>query len=135
MNYEILDHTADIKIRVFGNDFREILENSASAILEIINNEDVNPDVSHNFEVSGEGKDQILVRLINELIYILQTEKLLIKNVQVEKEGEHKYMVFCKGIKINNEHELNYDIKGATYHDLLIEKEGDRLKAEFVIDV
>ena len=135
MNYEILDHTADIKIRVYGNDFKEILENSAKAVMEIINSEDTDADVRYNFELSGDGKDQLLVRLINELIYVLQTDKLLIKNVRVEIESEHKYMVFCKGIKIHNYHELNYDIKGATYHDLLIERDGDRLKAEFVVDV
>ena len=135
MNYEILDHTADIKIRVFGNNFIEILANSAYAIADLLLPGDIMQDKNYYFEIDGTTDDQILVRLLNELVYILQTKKLLFKFFDIEKTSKNLYLVHCRGTEIKYSDEINYDIKGVTYHDLLIEKTGNKLKAEFVIDI
>ena len=135
MNYEILDHTADIKIRVFGSDFVDILANSARAISDLLFPGDIVPERTCNFEVTGETDDQVLVRLLNELVYIIQTKKLLFKYFDIKETDKNKYSVHCRGKEINYSDEINYDIKGVTYHDLLIEKDKNKVKAEFVIDV
>ena len=135
MNYEILDHTADIKIRVFGNSFIDILVNSAFATSDILYPGETKQDRNHEFEITGSSDDQVLVRLLNELVYILQTEKLLFKFFEIERTGNNLYSIQCRGTKIKDSDEINYDIKGVTYHDLLLEKTGDKFKAEFVIDV
>lgn len=135
MSYEILEHTADIKIRVYGNNFIDILINSAYAVADLLFPGEIVQDSDYEFEITGTTEDQILVRLLNELVYILQTEKLLLKFFQINKAGKNLYCVKCKGTKINFSDEFNYDIKGVTYHDLLIERAGNKIKAEFVIDV
>ncbi|MGI9534828.1 MAG: archease [Thermodesulfobacteriota bacterium] len=135
MNYEILDHTADIKIRVFGRDFIDILKNSAFAITDLLFTGEIMQDKNYEFEITGTTEDQILIRLLNELVYIIQTEKLMLKFFDIKKTGKNLYSVNCKGTKIKHSDEMNYDIKGVTYHDLLIENTGNKLKAEFVIDV
>lgn len=135
MNYEILEHTADIKIRVFGKNFIDILVNSAYAIADLLFPGDIMKERNYEFEITGETDDQILIRLLNELVYILQTKKLLLKFFDIKKTDKNLYSVHCRGTKIKYSDEINYDIKGVTYHDLLIEKTGNKLKAEFVIDV
>lgn len=135
MNYEILEHTADLKIRVYGNNFVDVLKNSAYAVSDLLFPEDIVTDQSYDFEITGEADDQILVKLLNEVVYVLQTKKLLLKLFYIKETKENHYSVHCKGKKINYSDEINYDIKGVTYHDLLIEETGNRLKAEFVIDV
>ena len=135
MNYEILEHTADIKIRVFGGDFLDILENSAFAISDLLFPGQIMEDREYKFQVTGETNDQVLVRLLNEIVYIIQTEKLILKFFDIKKKGKNLYSVNCKGTEIKHSDEFNYDIKAITYHDLLIENTGNKLKAEFVIDV
>ena len=135
MNYEILEHTADLKLRVYGNDFTDILVNSSFAMADLLFPGDLKQDKNYRFEITGDSDDQILVRLLNELVYILQTKKLLFKVFNIEKTGKNLYSVNCKGAEIAYTDEINYDIKGVTYHDLLIEKTGNKIKAEFVIDV
>ncbi|MGI9533809.1 MAG: archease, partial [Thermodesulfobacteriota bacterium] len=116
-------------------DFIDILENSAFAVADLLFPGEIMQDRKYEFEVIGEKDDQILVRLLNELVYIIQTEKLMLKFFEIKKTGKNLYSVNCKGTKIKHSDEINYDIKGVTYHDLLIENTGNKLKAQFVIDV
>ena len=135
MNYEILDHTADLKLRVYGNNFTEILANSAYAVSDLLLPGDIMQDRNFKFEITGNTEDQILIRLLNELVYILQTKKLLFKHFDIKNSGKNLYSVRCRGTILKDPDEINYDIKGVTYHDLIIEKTGNKLKAEFVIGV
>ena len=135
MNYELLEHTADLKIRVYGNDFIDLLENSAFAISDLLLPGDISQDRHYEFEITGDTNDQVLIRLLNELVYITQTQKLLFKFFDIKNAGNNHYSVHCKGTRIKDSDEFNYDIKAVTYHDLLIEKTGDKHMTEFVIDV
>lgn len=135
MIYEILDHTADIKLRTFGQNFKEILENSSYAISDLLVSEKINYDRNYNFEIEGESREQILVRLLNEIIYLLQTKKFIFKKFEVTQSALNRYEISCSGTEIKEPETVNYDIKGVTYHDLKISGDKTKLTAEFVIDV
>ena len=137
MSYELLDHTADLSIRVTGRSFGEFLRNASLAMTEQIADTDrVEPSVKEVIEATGETKEEILVRLLNEILYLHETGKLVFKDIRVEVSNENKAAAELWGEKYDfAKHELALEIKAVTYHGLKIEMVNDKFTADIVFDI
>jgi len=137
MSYEILDHTADLCIRVTGRDFKDFLRNASLAMMDQITDRDkVEPSVKETIEVTGETNEEILVRLLSEILYLHETSKLVFNDIRVEVSNEHKVAAELRGEGYDpGKHELTYDIKAVTYHGLKVEMVNDKFTAEIIFDV
>ena len=116
MDYELLEHTADIKLKIYGNDFADLLENSGHALSDLILPGKNKSEIAREFSIEGDSDEQLLVKFLNELIYLLQSENL----------------IFCK---FDIDDNPMYDVKAATYHDLRIEKTRNGLTAQVILDI
>jgi len=138
--YELVDHTADLEIKVYGKDLEELLKNCSAAMMDVIC--DLNTiELKNQYSVSSSGnsEEQLLVNLLQELLYLHEVKKLLfckfefkindnIKNREVEG--------FVWGEEINfSRHDLLNDIKAVTYSDLKVEHENGKLSAKITFDI
>jgi len=76
--YELVDHTADLKIKVYGKDLEELLKNCSAAMMDVIC--DLNTiDPKNEYKVSSDGncEEELLVNLLQELLYLHEVKKLL----------------------------------------------------------
>jgi protein archease len=137
LSYEVLEHTADVRVRVYGGSFADLLRNSALALMSLIAaTEAVRPMSEIEFEIEGETKEEILVKMLGEIIYIHEVRKMVFSDVSLELTGGRKLRGRLFGEKIDPErHELELDVKAATYHNLKIQKVNDRFMAEIVFDI
>lgn len=139
VSYEILDHTADIRIRAFGGGMAGLLRSAVLAMAALMaDTGGVRGDVAVKVEVSGETPEELLVHLLSEVLYVHHTRKMLFRDAEVEVPDESVLRATCtlRGEPYDaGRHEPMYDIKAVTYHDLKIERAGDRLTAEIVFDV
>ncbi len=137
MNYEILDHTADACIRVYGKSFDELLENAACAMMELITDrEKINPSQEIEIEVRGETKEELLVHWLQEILFLHEVKKMVFKDFRLNLISETHAKGKVIGEKIDiDKHELSFDIKAVTYHNLKIEPINDKLKVDIVFDV
>ena len=137
MNYEILDHTADACIRVYGKSFDELLENAAMAMMELITDrEKINPSQEIEIEVRGETKEELLVHWLQEILFLHEVKKMVFKDFRLNLISETHAKGKAIGEKIDiDKHELSFDIKAVTYHNLKIEPINDKLKVDIVFDV
>jgi SHS2 domain-containing protein len=137
MNYEILDHTADVCIRVYGKSFEELLTNAACAMMELIVERDkIEPSKEIKIGARGETREELLVRWLQEILYTHQVKKMVFKDFDVRLLNETEIEGKAFGERIDPEkHELSADIKAVTYHDLKIESLNDRLKVEIIFDI
>ncbi|MCL4244844.1 MAG: archease [Candidatus Dadabacteria bacterium] len=139
VSYEILDHTADVRIRASGNDLAGLLRGAVLGMAGLIadtNNVECRESVV--VEASGETSEELLVHLLGEVLYIHYTRRLVFRDAEVEVPDEGVLRAACtlRGEAYDPaRHELGYDIKAVTYHDLKIESAGDGLSAEIVFDV
>lgn len=139
VSYEILDHTADVRIRAFGADMAGLLRSAVLGMAGLMADTDsVETGESAAVEASGETPEELLVHLLGEVLYLHYTRRLVFRDAEVEVPDEGTLRAVCK---LTGEaydparHELGYDIKAVTYHDLKIESAGDGLTAEIVFDV
>lgn len=139
VSYEILDHTADFRIRAFGGDMAGLLRSAVLAMATLIaDTGGVRGDVAVKVEASGETPEELLVHLLSEVLYVHYTRRMVFRSAEVEIPDESTLRAVCTlfGEPYDaGRHEPVYDIKAVTYHDLKIERAGDRLTAEIVFDV
>jgi len=134
MEYEILEHTADIKIKIYGNDFRNLLENAGHALSDLILPGEKKSDITREFWVEGNSNEQLLVRFLNELIYLMQTGNMIFREFDIEQVDSRIHAI-CKGSNIESTDDPDYDVKAATYHDLIVEETKSRFSAQVILDI
>src|SRR3989337_3835348 len=89
MDYEILDHTADMCLRIYGKSFDELFENAARAMMELITDrERINPSQEIEIEVRGETKEELLVHWLQEILFLHEVKKMGFKDFRLNLISE-----------------------------------------------
>ena len=137
MEYEILDHTADVCLRVYGKSFEEILRNAACGMMNLITDrKKVEPLDAIKVEAEGETREELLVRWLQEILYLHQVKKMFFHDFEISRVTETRITGKAFGEKIDFEkHEAGSDVKGISYHNLRLETLGDRLKVDIIFDL
>jgi SHS2 domain-containing protein len=137
MSFEVLEHTADVGVRVYGRNLAELLKNAALALLSLITErETVRPDEEIVFEVEAETGEELLVKMLSEILYLHEVRKMVFADAEIELTDGLKLRGRLRGEKTDtSRHELLLDIKAATYHNLKIERVNDRFMTEIIFDI
>ncbi len=135
--YEMIDHTADIGIRVFGKDIAEVFSNSAYAMFDILTDpEKVEKKESYNVQVSANNIEQLLVKWLDELLFRYETERVIFGEFVINEIDDTHINAMVIGEKIDrNRHEIKTEIKNVTYHQLQIRKTDGDWEAQVIFDV
>mgnify|MGYP000060397900 FL=1 len=137
MKYEIIDHTADVCIRVYGKSIEELFKNAATAMMELITDTG-KVDTSQTVEIKAEGEtlEELLVHWLEEILYIHQVKKMVFKDFEIINLSRNQIVGKALGENIDpDKHDLHHDIKAVTYHNLRIENLNDKLKVDIVFDI
>ena len=137
MSFEVLEHTADVGVRVYGGSFAELLKNAALALMSLIaDRESVRPDEEVSFEAEAETGEELLIKMLSEILYLHEVRKMVFADADLELTDGYKLRGRLRGEKTDaSRHELLQDIKAATYHNLKIERVNDRFMAEIIFDI
>ena len=137
MNYEVLEHTADIGIRAWGRTLAELFENAALAVESVaVELERVEPRIVYTISASGEDRESLLVNWLNEIVYYLDGRRLAISRFRVDSLSETHVAGHGWGEPRDSERHLpRIVVKAATYHQLRISEEDQRWVAEVYLDI
>jgi len=76
--YEQFPHTADIGIRAYGKDLKELFANAAFAMFDTIADlEGLKAVVTQNFELKAENKEELLVAFLQGECCVRNNEPLV----------------------------------------------------------
>jgi SHS2 domain-containing protein len=135
--YELIEHTADIGIRVKGSDLKELFRNAAAAMFDIIA-EKKEPEIKKQAEIKIKQKadnlEELFVNWLNELLSLSATKELIFSGFQINKVDKNTLQAVAMGEDIKN-YKVNTEIKAATYHELKLEKSSGGWQAEVIFDV
>jgi len=135
--YEQFPHTADIGVRVFGRDLKELFENAAFAMFDIIADlENMTGETAEKFEIVAPNREELLVSWLDELLYSFCTKQLIFYKFRIDElsEGALRATAFGRPVGANR-NRLKTEIKAATYSDLKIKKAADGYSVEIIFDV
>ena len=124
--YRILPHTADGKFQAFGETLEEAFANAALATASLMWDwTKVEPKVRFAVRVRGRDLEQLLVKFLGEVIYLMETRRFLLAGVsglKIEREEEsYRIEAAFQGDKISGRYEIFGDVKAVTYNDMRIE--------------
>ncbi|HHY34778.1 MAG TPA: archease [Firmicutes bacterium] len=119
--YIILDHQADARIRAEGQDFAETLRALCLGMWSLMIDAEAVPD-KERWEVAAEGDDEeeLVVKLLNEHLYRLSGEGLVVKDLLVMFPAPGSVLTRCRGATVRDGVDILREVKAATYNDILI---------------
>ncbi len=135
--FEILDHTADIGLIVYGEDLRTLFENAGEAFFDLITDlKKVRQREERRAELKGESLERLMVDWLNELLYLHDVENLLFKKFEVKAAGEEGLIAIIKGEAFDPErHIIKTGVKAVTYHQIQVQKEDGGWRAQVIVDL
>lgn len=135
--YKLIAHTADFGIEVKAKSIPDIYVNSAKALFDlIVGVENIEPVLEQEILVEGIDEVDLLIRWLNELIYLFSVKNLLFSNFKIKFLGKKELKCLAKGEEFKKgKHEIKVEIKAATYHNIKIEKKGDFFYTKIIFDV
>jgi SHS2 domain-containing protein len=135
--FEILDHTADIGLVVYGDDLNALFENAGEGFFHIITDlRKVKRRIERPITLRGESLDRLIVDWLNELLYLHDVEGLLFKGFKVKSVGEDGLKATVKGEPFQEGvHVIKTGVKAVTYHQIEVRQENGRWRAQIIIDL
>jgi len=135
--YTIVDHTADVGIQLEAADEPEVFTAAALAMFDLMYGLDtISEKESRRIEVKAQDDEELLVAWLNEILYIHAVEKMLFGRFTGAALSEGTFSALGHGERFDPErHRGEMEIKAATYHRLLLEKQGTGWKARIIFDV
>jgi protein archease len=143
MPYKFLEEigTADIAFEATGRDLPELFSDAADATMNVMieNLDAIEPRETRQIELSNDKLDMLLFDFLQELIYLKDAERLLlrVRNVRID-EKDQKYFLEAEaaGERLNAAwHQQRADVKAVTLHDFSVEKENGGWKATVLLDI
>ena len=120
--FEIIPHTADLGVKAWGKNIKELFENIALGALTLITDpSSINEVEKKTIEVTGWDNVSLLVNFLNEIIYIIDVEKFLPSYVTIQAISSTFLKAQLIGETIDPmRHHLRHSLKAATFHQLVI---------------
>ncbi|MGB5157885.1 archease [Desulfobacterium sp. N47] len=138
MKYKTIDHTADLGIEVFGSSLKDLFENAAWALSDLltVDTGNLRPLPETSITVSGQDWPDLMVNWLRELLYLFTGKDMIIKSAKIVSLAEYaltaniRYEPF-----LPTRHIIKNDIKAVTYHQIMVEQAGEKWKAKIIFDV
>ncbi len=131
--YELIEHTADIGLVASGSSMPEAYANAAYGLFAIIAQLNrVRANETRAVVVTGEDYESLLFNWMNQLIYIFDVERLILKHFEVTELTDKKLRAKCRGERYDpSRHQLKLGVKSATYHMLKVDPEKNSVQVIF----
>ena len=134
--FEIIEHTADIGLKIYAKDLKGIFKNAAIGLLSLITDSGkVSAKKVIKVNLKEENKEELLVSWLDELIFQFSAHNFLAKQFKINKVTDNAISAEIRGEKINlSKHKILTEIKAATYHELEIKRTKEGLQARVILD-
>ena len=136
-DYEVIEHTADIGIRVEAISPSLLFKKTALAMFNIIAGTQTPKSTTQqeiNIKQEAGNLEELLVSWLNELLSLSATKELIFFDFKIERLENNLLEAVASGRDIKD-YKINTEIKAATYHNLKVWQDGALWKAEVIFDV
>lgn len=136
LEFEEIEHTADVGLRVRGKDLAELFVNAARGMWALIVPEidEVEPAITREIELEAMDLEVLLVDWLSELLYLHETEHEVYSRFVVHDISPTRLRAGVGGGPVKG-HRLRKHIKAVTFNDLSIEETAEGFSATIVFDV
>jgi SHS2 domain-containing protein len=131
-----IDHSGDVGLDIRGVSRAELLENATRGLCALMTWSRIDPVVSRRIEVRAGNFTDLVVDWLSAVILSSATHAELYAEAALEiaEDGVAKGVLL--GAPLDAEHhQLRFDVKAATYHDILVEHTASGYHARIIFDL
>ncbi len=136
---ETFDHTADVGLRVRGDDLDDLFRTAAEGMVDYIvtNRAEVRVVETWPIRLTAGSAADLLAAWLNELIFLGETRHLLFASFNVRVDDEGRSLVASAGGEPidRDRHVLDHEVKAVTHHGLTLSRQADGWLAELILDI
>ncbi|MDR7415569.1 MAG: archease [Armatimonadota bacterium] len=137
MPFEVLEHTAEVGLRVEAESLEGVFRDLCAGLFSLITDPSaVRPE--RTWEVTVEAPDRVAlaVEWLNELLYLNARDGMVAHGAEVLEVSDGRLRARLHGEPFDpKRHPRGIEVKAATYHQARVEREGDRWVAVVYVDV
>jgi SHS2 domain-containing protein len=120
--FSLIEHPADVGIEAWGPTLASAFEQSALGLMSLMfDPATVLPDRSREVRVTAADQEQLLVRWLSELLFLVDGEGFLPATCTIITLDPHHLLAVCRGDDLGL---VNYfprsEVKAITYHQLAV---------------
>jgi SHS2 domain-containing protein len=137
-DYILLDHTADLGVRIRGNSPDDLFENACKTLDHIIFGivPPAEKPCSRKISLSGNDLADLMVRWLSEILYLFDGEHLVVTDAVIHKLSTTELKATLTTTHFNPDyHEVLREIKAVTYHGIKVTREMGIWTAEVIFDL
>lgn len=141
MRYQLIDHTADIGIRLSHKTLKGIFDDAAFALFDILcDMKTVQPGFERTISVEAVNDEELLNLFLSILLKEFTSDNNLLNKIEVleikKSAGTATLSAIISGEPYDPvRHSIKTEIKAVTFHNLSIKKAKGGYTAEVVFDV
>ncbi|MBN1595654.1 archease [candidate division FCPU426 bacterium] len=133
--YELLEHTADIGVRAWGQNPAELYQHAAQGLYAVaLTAPPAHGEESWTIKLRADTLPDLLIGFLEELIYFLYTRRLAACAWAFKEMTENTVHVVCACKRLASG-DFRTEVKSPTYHNLKVEEQGGGWMAEIYFDV
>lgn len=133
--YEILEHTADIGLRVRGDSLEELFLEASRGLAEIIGVWKPQEGEEKEILIEAEDLGALLVDWLSEILYLHDARNATIGAVRIERIDHHNVEGSVTLVPMKEPPDEGIQVKAITYHQLKVERSEEGWIGEIYLDV
>ncbi len=131
--YEILEHPADLEIRVRGATKKELFANAMAALADSLRAKTREAPTEEKVRILAKEMNLLLVDFLNEINYLSEVNRALYNRVSFTKFSDTEIVADIYGKEVVH---FGLQVKGVTFHGLEVkEREKGGWQATILFDI
>ncbi|MBU4332623.1 archease [Patescibacteria group bacterium] len=131
--FEVLEHPADLKIRAWGKDLKEVFTNMALGMMQSIkSNAQGAARTEHEVKISSINRESLLIDFLSELLYLVEINREVYSKIEITQLSEKYLQAKLYGVKARG---FDLEIKAVTYGGEEVRRGGGGWEAVVIFDI
>ncbi|MEJ2627545.1 MAG: archease [bacterium] len=142
--FDIIDHTADVAIKVWADNLVDLFTEAAKAMVFMVaDRTTIKIKEKRSVRLEAESREELFLRWLKEILYIMEKEEVIFSDFHIENNNfssdeDFPYFIqaVLKGEKVNPvRHGICTEIKAVTRHNFFLKKEEKLWKTFVLFDI
>lgn len=134
MGFEILPHTADLRIRAWGRTIEELFRDSLLGMSAVLQPAAApgNETIERRITLEAPDVDSLLIDFLSEALSLSEINREIYTSVQFPEFKPDSLTATLRGVQVGG---FDKDIKAVTYHEAVIRRTGEGYEATVIYDI
>lgn len=140
--WRTIEHTADLAVEIVAPSLERLFETGAQALAGVLLGLEAGSDAGESggaewreWVLEAPDREALLVDWLRELLFVQATEGLVLTGAEVTEVDGERLTARAAFAAPAPERPVERELKGVTYHDLVVERREDSWFARVVFDL